>query len=329
MIETLKQLSSRQKICRKLFLKILANLRGGRIVLRDADGFHVLGTADGRDGLQAEVTVRDPAFYCAAVNEQSAGVGRAFMEHWWDSPQLVDLIRIFARNEDVLRRWTAPTQGLLGLWHRYSFWRQRNSKSGSRRNISAHYDLGEDFFSEFLDPSLTYSCAFFEEEGACPGRGPARQAGPGLPQGGPAARGPPAGDRHRLGQPGDPRSHQLRLPGHHHDHQPGAGPLRPRQDPASGIVRPHHGPAPGLPRLEGPIRQADIPGDDRSGGREVLPGLFRQVRRPARDPTAPCFCRPSPSTTGSLSMTRGTSTSSNATFFPAECCLRPRSSPTP
>lgn len=166
MIETLKQLSSRQKICRKLFLKILANLRGGRIVLRDADGFHVLGTAGGRDGLQAEVTVRDPAFYCAAVSEQSAGVGRAFMEHWWDSPQLVDLIRIFARNEDVLRRWTAPTQGLFGFWHRYSFWRQRNSKSGSRRNISAHYDLGEDFFSEFLDPSLTYSCAFFEEEGA-------------------------------------------------------------------------------------------------------------------------------------------------------------------
>jgi len=165
MNESLKPLNSRQKFCRRLFLKILTNLEGGRIILRDADGSHELGTADGPNSLQADVTVRDPAFYCAAVTEQSAGVGRAFMEHGWDCPQLVDLIRIFARNEDVLRRWTAPTQGLLGLWHRYSFWRQRNSRSGSRRNISAHYDLGEDFFSEFLDPSLTYSCAYFEDEG--------------------------------------------------------------------------------------------------------------------------------------------------------------------
>jgi len=165
MSEVLKPLGGRQKVCRRLFLKILADLEGGRIVLRDADGSHVLGADDGPNSLRAEVTVHDPAFYCAAVAEQSSGVGRAFMEHWWDSPQLVDLIRIFARNERVLRRWTAPTQGLLGLWHRYSFWRQRNSRSGSRRNISAHYDLGEDFFSEFLDPSLTYSCAFFEDEG--------------------------------------------------------------------------------------------------------------------------------------------------------------------
>src|SRR5210317_1880493 len=98
MSELLKPLNSRQRICRKLFLNILAELKGGRITLTDADGSHVLGTATQQDDLEAEVTVRDPAFYCAAVMEQSAGVGRAFMQHWWDCPQLVDRIRIFARN---------------------------------------------------------------------------------------------------------------------------------------------------------------------------------------------------------------------------------------
>ncbi len=164
MNEMMTPLNRRQRFCRKLFLNILSNLQGGQISLSDADGFHVIGTANGGGSLKAEVTVWNPAFYCAAVMEQSAGVGRAYMEHWWDCPQLVDLIRIFARNEDVLRRWTAPTQGLTGLWHRFSFWRQRNNKSGSKRNISAHYDLGEEFFSQFLDPSLTYSCAIFPDE---------------------------------------------------------------------------------------------------------------------------------------------------------------------
>lgn len=163
MKRNLQSLNRRQKLCRWIFTRILADLKGGTIHLGDADGVHTLGSGAGEDGLTAEVTVLNPAFYCAAVWEQSSGVGRAFMSGWWVTEDLVNLIRIFARNEGVLRKWTAPTQGLLGLWHRFSFWLRRNSRTGARRNISEHYDLGEDFFAEFLDPSLTYSCAYFED----------------------------------------------------------------------------------------------------------------------------------------------------------------------
>lgn len=158
-------LNRRQRVCRKIFFKILAHLSGGMITMRDADGQHSLGRRENEASLEANVAVWDPAFYCEAVTGQSAGVGHAYMQGRWDCDQLVDLIRIFARNEDVLRRWTAPTQGVTGLWHRFSFWLQRNTKVGARRNISYHYDLGEDYFQQFLDPSLTYSCAFFASEG--------------------------------------------------------------------------------------------------------------------------------------------------------------------
>ena len=156
-----KPLSPGQRLQRRLFLNILANLQGGLISLRDADGSHQLGDVSGADALEAHVAVWNPEFYGAALRAQSAGVGRAYMQGMWDCENLVDLIRIFARNENVLRRWTAPTRGVSGLWHRFSFWLQRNTLRGARRNISYHYDQGEDFFAHFLDPSLTYSCAYF------------------------------------------------------------------------------------------------------------------------------------------------------------------------
>nr|MEE4268152.1 cyclopropane-fatty-acyl-phospholipid synthase family protein [Candidatus Krumholzibacteria bacterium] len=158
-------LSRRQRMCRQIFFKILADLGGGVISFRDADGGHQLGSFDSPDALEVNVAIWDGAFYCAAVTGQSAGVGRSYMQGMWDCDQLVNLIRIFARNEKVLRRWTAPTQGLTGLWHRFSFWLQRNTRRGARRNISYHYDLGEDYFAQFLDPGLTYSCAFFAHPG--------------------------------------------------------------------------------------------------------------------------------------------------------------------
>ncbi len=84
------------------------------------------------------------------------------MQGWWQCDEPVNLVRILARNEGALRRWTAPAQGLLAPWHRLALWRRRNTRAGARRNIAEHYDTGNAFFASFLDPSLTYSCAVFE-----------------------------------------------------------------------------------------------------------------------------------------------------------------------
>jgi cyclopropane-fatty-acyl-phospholipid synthase len=152
-----------QSFCRGLLLRALSSLESGRIVLHDADGSHVLGRIDDDGQLAAEVVVHDAAFYPATLLEQSAGVGRAYMAGWWSCDDPVALIRILARNEPAMRRWTAPTLGLLAPWHRFALWRQRNSRAGSRLNIAAHYDQGNEFFASFLDPTMTYSCAVFAD----------------------------------------------------------------------------------------------------------------------------------------------------------------------
>lgn len=149
-----------QRACRALFLRTLSGIRNDRIVLHDALGETTIGGGDAR-GLSVRVEILDPAFYPAAVLEQSAGVGRSYMAGWWRCDDLVTLIRIFARHETVLRRWTRLAMTVLAPWQRLALWRRRNSLGGSRRNIAEHYDLGEEFFGTFLDPSLTYSCAYF------------------------------------------------------------------------------------------------------------------------------------------------------------------------
>jgi cyclopropane-fatty-acyl-phospholipid synthase len=146
-----------QRACRTLFLRALDGLEGGRLVLLDGDGPHVLGR-----GEEIRVHVRNGSFYPAALLEQSSGVGHAYMEGWWSCEDPVGLVRLLARNEAAIRRWTTPALGLLAPWHRFLLWRRRNTEARARRNIAAHYDLGNDFFAAFLDPTMTYSCAVFE-----------------------------------------------------------------------------------------------------------------------------------------------------------------------
>jgi cyclopropane-fatty-acyl-phospholipid synthase len=146
-----------QRVCRSLLLRALAGLEDGCLVLEDCDGQHVLG-----QGQEVRVHVLDGSFYPAALLEQSSGVGRAYMEAWWTCSDPVGLVRLLARNEKTIRRWTAPTLGLLAPWHRFLLWRRRNTEEQALRNIAAHYDLGNDFFAAFLDPTMTYSCAVFE-----------------------------------------------------------------------------------------------------------------------------------------------------------------------
>ncbi|MBD3220468.1 methyltransferase domain-containing protein [bacterium] len=159
---TLVPLTARQRLARGLLLRVLGSLTGGRVVLRDHDGDWTLGRISDDGRLAVTVVVTDGAFYPAALLEQSAGVGRAFMAGWWTCDDPVALIRILARNEVALRRWTRPTLGLLAPWHRLALWLRRNDLDGARRNIAAHYDQGNEFFAAFLDPSLTYSSAVFE-----------------------------------------------------------------------------------------------------------------------------------------------------------------------
>ena len=89
------------------------------------------------------------------------GAGEAYMDGGWSSPDLPALLRVAARNRDALALadgwWRLPMRLQRTLMHRA----RRNTKGGSRRNIEAHYDLGNDFYRLFLDETMTYSSAVF------------------------------------------------------------------------------------------------------------------------------------------------------------------------
>jgi cyclopropane-fatty-acyl-phospholipid synthase len=155
-------LSVLQHVGRTALLKQLERLTTGSITLLEGGRTHRFGSAPADSPLQATIEVLEPQFWADAAFGGTVGAGEAFIHGSWRCDDLTALIRIMVLNRDVMngmeRGWalvTAPTRRIL-------HWLNRNSKTGSQRNISAHYDLGNDFFSLFLDPTLAYSCGIFE-----------------------------------------------------------------------------------------------------------------------------------------------------------------------
>lgn len=147
---------------RKRLLAQLAPLREGRLCVRDAFGEVWLGEANSK--LHVIVTIDDPAFYRKVAAQGSVGAGESYIHGDWHCNDLVALVQLLVRNRDLLdsmEHGTARIGGwLLRCWNHL----RRNSREGSRRNIAAHYDLGNDFFSLFLSPDLMYSSALFASE---------------------------------------------------------------------------------------------------------------------------------------------------------------------
>ena len=142
----------------------LGDLRDGVIDLTLPNGTqHRLG-ATATDGLTARVEVHDRSFFREVAFGGSLGASEAYLQSLWDCDDLTTLLRIFCRNLD---RMNGIERGLArwGRWlaaaaHRLA----HNSRQGSRRNIAAHYDLSNDFFQLFLDPTMLYSSALFTDE---------------------------------------------------------------------------------------------------------------------------------------------------------------------
>lgn len=150
------------RVLRRRLLDTLGQLRGGRLVVRDALGTVALGEAG---GLEATLDIHDPGFYRAAAAQGSVGAGEAYMDGLWHCDDLVALVRLLVLNRDRLDAMEGGLARFGGLllkgWHAL----RRNTRAGSRRNIAAHYDLGNDLFRLFLDESMMYSSAVFANEG--------------------------------------------------------------------------------------------------------------------------------------------------------------------
>ncbi len=154
-----------QRRARTLVLRQLAGLQHGQLVLNEGDQHWTLGHEPAGDPAAsphaAQLTVRDPRFYTMLALQGSLGAAEAYIRRWWDSADLVGLLRLLLRHAPVASALSRAGIGWRDLLERIRYRLHANTIAGSRRNIHAHYDLGNEFFALFLDPTLSYSCAIF------------------------------------------------------------------------------------------------------------------------------------------------------------------------
>ena len=144
---------------KNLFFKSLQSLRGGSLALVSDGRTREFGEPGGP--LEATIVVHNDRFFQRAIFGGDIGMGESWMAGDWSSPDLTSVIRLAVRN---LARIEQENRVLSAFSRLFDIVRHRlrgNSIAGSRRNIGAHYDLSNDFFQLFLDPSLMYSCAYF------------------------------------------------------------------------------------------------------------------------------------------------------------------------
>ncbi|GAB3511836.1 SAM-dependent methyltransferase [Pseudoxanthomonas daejeonensis] len=147
---------------RERLLRRLAGLRHGALEIDDGWGHARLG--DQASAAAVRLSVDDPRFFRALAFNGSVGAGAAYADGLWRCDDLVGLVRLLVRNRDLLDAMeTGPARlgaAALRAWHAA----RENTRDGARRNIAAHYDLGNDFFSLFLSPDLMYSSALWAED---------------------------------------------------------------------------------------------------------------------------------------------------------------------
>jgi len=146
------------RLARRAVFAAFSRLSQGRILLKEGAGEHFFGAGE----FSATIEVFDSRFYSLVARSGAIGAAEAYSRGYWESESLVDLFRIFVRRigkESALESRVAWIGSVPGYFRQLL---RRNGRRDSRRNIEAHYDLGNDFFELFLDPSLTYSSGIFE-----------------------------------------------------------------------------------------------------------------------------------------------------------------------
>jgi len=147
------------RIARSLVFRQLKKIDTGYISIQEGNKRFSFGK---KGNLSAHITVHDPRFYGALAFGGSIGVSEAFMQKYWSVNDLTKLIRIMAINQNAMDQLESLFNVFLKPILKCLHYLNQNSVKGSRINISKHYDLGNDFFSLFLDSTMMYSSAVFK-----------------------------------------------------------------------------------------------------------------------------------------------------------------------
>ena len=157
----LPQPSLLARLCRTAMFKKLAMVTDGSIQLREGSQTYSFGTVSKDSPLRVAVEITDPTCYVNLALGGSVGAAEAFMQGQWHTDNLTGLVQIFVRNRHLLDSLDSGSGRVMQPALRAFHWIRRNTVRGSRSNIAAHYDLGNEFFQLFLDETMMYSAAVF------------------------------------------------------------------------------------------------------------------------------------------------------------------------
>lgn len=156
--DTLNQLARNQ------VLATMEKLTHGKLVLVEGENISEFGKQDSElSSLEAVIKIEDQRFYRKVLLGGSVGAAEAYMDKLWTSPNLLNVIRLICRNLEVMNPMDRRGSLVTKLLHKFLLWRHDNSLSGSKKNIAAHYDLSNQFFSYFLSSDMMYSSAIFAD----------------------------------------------------------------------------------------------------------------------------------------------------------------------
>lgn len=155
-----------ENLARCQLQKRLSILPRGVLFIEDGSELDSYGKKIGANDISAKIVIHDSGAYRDIAFGGSIGAAEAFMLGKWSSPNLVDLVRLMSVNIDFLNAMDDSKPFSHRVFDRVYHWFNRNTASKARQNISAHYDLSNDFFSLFLDPEMMYSSAMFPDEEA-------------------------------------------------------------------------------------------------------------------------------------------------------------------
>lgn len=160
------QPSAIDAFAKRAILSLLKKVKHGRLTIEDGGEVYVFGQEQTETELVAHINVHHPSAYRRVLFGGTIGSGEAYMQHWWSSPDTTQVTRFFVANKDATNNLDSPWSAVKNFFRHMVDRFNINTKSGSRANISAHYDLNNDFFSLFLDPSMMYSSAIYPSEQA-------------------------------------------------------------------------------------------------------------------------------------------------------------------
>lgn len=156
------QMNLAEKWSRTLVLKFLQQLEHGHLIL--TENGQIIGEFGHKDGPQAQINVLRPRMYLRFLLDGDIGAGDSYMKADWETPDLLSVIRVFVQNMDVLDALETRFGWLTWPWQKLLLLTRHNSRRKARENILAHYDLGNDLYTRFLDKRMQYSSAIYADD---------------------------------------------------------------------------------------------------------------------------------------------------------------------